>query len=344
MAQNLTSALKDLYDLETHFGMRSDNDNGLLDVIDELRLAAGINDRKQVNDCETSGDWTESNDGVFDMAVGTTGVTIGTNALSLTATTGANGDNVSTNLIDGSALPPVDNMGNRNVDWRRYDYIGGWNYGGAATYGTASELEIGIQNRSKTGAVAWSANQDMNDEMINAIHKRWSVDISALTRNAVEQIRFINQNETASDVGYVDEIEVYKFCNGWGPFSGACIWLPVQSAITLAKGNIAQVTVGTTHRLDSADANSVTIVGPTVIGGTGNAAGSVLACVQASGLAYLQANAANTAGEALQFVAGDLVADAATGEMEEGFATGLEAAGAQYDVIACWIGRGLIEV
>jgi len=337
LAQNLTAALKNLYNLEKHFGMRSPNNNGLLDVLDELRLAAGICEVAQVNDCETLADWTESSSGNFDATLESTNQKVGSGAITLTATVGNTGTDytISTDLINGSAKPDADPRdGERTIDWRKYDYIGGWNFGEATGgYGTAAELEIAIQDMTD-GSPTWATAIPMNTAPVDNVHKRWEVDISALTRERVQQIRFVNQNENAGEAITIDEIEVYKFGNGWGPVRGPCIWLPIKNGVTIAKGNIVEYEAGTTHRCDLEAAAGVETLGPCVIGGVGNAAGTVLACVQVGGLGYLQANAATVNGEGLIWATGHTVEGVATGEEENAFAKGLEAAGAQYDVIA----------
>ncbi|MBC8232811.1 hypothetical protein H8E77_24960 [bacterium] len=353
MATNLGTALKDLYSLEEHFGMRSSMNNGLLDIIDELRLGNGINEQMQINDGETAGDWTEetaaggAGTGYFDVTADTTNERIGTSGMLLTATTGYDAVTeymITTDYINGSAVPGKNLQGEKVIDLRRYDYLGMWNFGIATGgFGTASELEIAIKDLT-SGTATWSSGIDVNVAPTDDVHKRFEIDITTLTREKVSHIGFINKNANAAEAIMVDEIVAYKFGNGWGPVGGPCLFLPIQSAVTLTKGNIAQYTVSTVHRLDAADANSTTVIGPVVIGGTGNAAGTVMGCVQAYGPAYLQANAATTAGEGQQFVAGNLIADGATGEIEECFAKALEAAGAQYDVIACYLVQGLIEV
>jgi len=351
---NLSTALKDLYSLETHFGMRSAEDNGLLDVIDELRLAAGINDQMQINDCETVGDWTEetaggvAGDGVFDVTADTTNERVGTSGMLLTATAGyvAGGTEymITTDYINGSAVPGKNANGQPVLDLRRYDFLGGWNFGIATGgYGTATELEIAIKDLS-SGVATWSAGQDMNVAPADDVHKRFEVDISALTRQKVSHLGFINKNTNAAEAIMVDELVAYKFGNGWGPIGGPCLWLPIQSGVTLARGNIAHFESGIVHRMDITSAEDGTSLGPCVIGGTGNAAGTVLGCAQYAGIAYLQANAATTAYEGFKWIAGHLIADIDAGEEEHAFGKSLEAADAQYDVIACLLTHTPAEV
>jgi len=219
-----------------------------------------------------------------------------------------------------------------------------WNFGIATGgFGAVAELELAIKDLV-SGIATWSSGIDVNVAPTDDVHKRFEIDISALTREKVSHIGFINKNTNAAEAIMVDEIIAYKFGNGWGPVGGPCLWIPIQNGVTLTKGNIAQFTVSTIHRLDAADADSTTVIGPVVIGGTGNAAGTVLGCVQCHGPAYLQANAVATEGEAQQFVAGNLIADGTSGQIEECFCKALEAAGAQYDVIATYLTQGLIEV
>ena len=137
----------------------------------------------------------------------------------------------------------------------------------------------------------------------------------------------------------------YKFGNGKGPIGGPVAFIPIASGQTVARGQIVQINAaevaGMTVQEEAAVA--VNTLGPVVIGGTGVAAGTVKAAVQIGGPAYLRANAATVAGEAVIWQSehatyGHLVEGVSTGVDEQSFAKCLEAAGGQWDDIACIIG------
>ena len=70
---------------------------------------------------------------------------------------------------------------------------------------------------------------------------------------------------------------------------------------------------------------------------TGTAARGVWAYFPGRFFFLVQANAATVAGEGLEWAANGLAAGVSTGAEEEGWAKGLEAAGAQYDhIFACF--------
>jgi hypothetical protein len=87
--------------------------------------------------------------------------------------------------------------------------------------------------------------------------------------------------------------------------------------------------------VQAASAAAGDCLGPVVIGGTGNAVGSVWAVIQIGGLCYLEASAVTVAGEGVEWAAGHQIAGVADGISEFGFARCFEAAGEQYDHILC---------
>lgn len=300
MAQNVGQSIKNLYQLGEHYGFMDNrkgvsgqSQNGLKDVIDELRLAVGIADEILVNDCEAVAEWTESADGDLDVAIESTIIKRGTYSIKLTATTAETG-NVMSTYIDAGAQPTIDKDGNRYMDWRNSDFIGFWATAGASgDFNAASDLQISIRNNG-----TWSTAQDTAVVAYDATNPIWryiEVDISALTRSAVDAIRFENNNPDAADIIYIDEISRYKFGAGKGPAHGPCLILPIASGVSLTRGYIAQLleTAGSVARFDVEAAADTNTIGPVVVGGTGVAGGTVSAAVQVGGVTNLRTAASS---------------------------------------------------
>lgn len=308
------------------------NSQGFLQALEELQRLAGANVIVQVNDCETSGDWSESDNGTFDYAVGASGNRVGTNALTLTGTAATDGTQyVETLLINESAYAPMGPNQKRQMDWTDTNYIGFYlNAVGSANYGTAGEMTIALVN---DGTV--SAHQ--NIAVCAGTEDKWSqVDISSLTRDKVEAIRFYSNNSNTGEAIYVDEIIRYKYQFNGGPAYGAA--LPIVSGTTLTENHWAKWSIN--GALASSSAAAVTDIGPCWLGqssATGTAARSVWAWFPGRYFFLTGCNAATVAGEGLEWAANGLCAGVSNGVEEKGWAKGLEAASEQYDWIwACF--------
>lgn len=340
MATDVKTSILKLYELAKNFGMRSKTDEGLLNFVNEVRLAVGLNEAYLVNNCETVGDFTEDPANQLDVATDAANNKIGTNSIKLSSTVASAGK-VQTTEIENSSVPGVRAKdGVAQMDWRNSDYVGFWFRGnGAAHFGAAGDLKFNIKNNGTWGtAVNVPA-------ATNAVWQRVEIDISGFTRDRVEAIRFENNNADAAEDVQVDYIIRYKFGNGKGPVWGSTIKLPIKSAVTLALGNIAEFEPSTTHRLDLESAAGADTLGPVCIGGVGDANGTVYGVVQVDGLAYLRASAALDAGEGVEWAASHKVAGvaagvgaAAAGNFENVFAKALEAPSAADADIKCHIG------
>ena len=330
--------------------------NGLVDVLNEIRLACGINPILEVNDCQTIGDWTESHDGTFDATADTTNEKIGTTALLLTATADCSNTSivyhVETNFIKGSQIVPANARGEtEGIDWRGYDWLGGWWFGGGANhFGGLGELKLNIENDGAWGEAVNITNPTARVALppmvpTNAVHKRFDVDITSFARNKVTKIRFECTNPTAAEAVSLDDLIVYKYSTGRGPLlsGGATPMVPANAGV-ISRGDIVSYSSGIIHRIEQESAaDQVDNVGVCVVPATGdiNASPPKVAWITKPGsLLYLATNAATQVGEGLIWhsessTEGHLVEGCATGEEEYVFAKGFEAAGAQYDHILC---------
>lgn len=310
-------------------GMRDgDNSQGFFAAIQQLQRAVGLNTIVQVNDCETSGHWTESDDGVFDYAVGATGNRVGTNCLKLTATAATDASQyVQTILINESAYIGKGADGKRQMDWRDTDYIGFWKHAASsAHFGTAGELKFALVNN---GVV--SALQSI-DGTAGTEHHWCQIDISSLSRDRVEAIRFYGNNANAAEDCYIDDIIRYKHQFHGGPLYGC--GFPIKSGTTLTRNQLG------TWSIDGIIASSATEVvadlGPHWFSGataTGTATRSVWAYFPGRFLYLAEASAATVAGEGLISSGAATVEGATDGVEEIAHAKGLEAAGAAGDHI-----------
>ena len=304
------------------------NSQGFLQAIEELQRLAGANTIIQVNDCETSADWTESDSGTFDYAVGTSGDRVGTNALTLTGTGATDGTQyVETLLINESTYVPAGPDGKRQMDWTDTDYIGFYlNAVGSANYGTAGEMTIALVNDGVVSAL-------QNIAVCAGTEDKWSqVDISALDRDKVEAIRFYSTNSNTGEAIYVDDIIRYKYQFNGGPAYGAA--LPIKSGTTLSENHWCTWSIDGV--LAASSAAAVTDVGPCWLGAsskTGTAAQSVWAFFPGRYFFLTGCNAATVAGEGLEWAANGYCAGVSNGVEEKGWAKGLEAASEQYDWI-----------
>jgi len=312
-----------------------DNSQGYGDAIELLMKMVGLNTIIQVNDCETSGDWTESDNGTFDYAVGATGKRVGTNCLKLTTTAATDGSQyVETKLIDESAYVGKNTDTAQVQDWRDTDFIGFWKHSAdSAHFGTDGELKFALVN---DGTV--SALQSIDGSAATEHH--WcQIDISSLDRDKVSAIRFYGNNSNTSENTYIDDIIRYKYQFNGGPLYGC--GLPIKSGTTLSENHWSQWTIDGV--IASNTGANVADLGPCYLGSsskTGTAKRAVWAYFPMRFIFLVQANAATVAGEGLEWAANGLAAGVSTGVEEEGWAKGLEAAGEQYDHIFAMFDTG----
>lgn len=308
--------------------------NDLRAFLHIVMLAAGFNHTVQVNDCETSGDWTESDDGTFDYAVGATGVRVGTNCLALTATAACdNSQYVETDLINESAKCPL-HMGKRQMDWRDTRYLGFWVHNETnGNFGTAGEMQMAIVNN---GTVSDKVNVQA---IVDSVHQYFEIDMesNSWTRDRVEKIRFYCNNANAGEDLYIDDIIRYDISYDRGPLYGCAF--PIKSATALSDADSVRWTIDGLIKwvtaANIADLGTVKLFskGLPVSTLTGDGARSKWGVIPGVFIQIGRANAATIAGEGLQIDANGLYGGVATGVDEKSVAKGLEAAGAQYDDI-----------
>lgn len=322
-------------------GVKKDTDstraNGLEDILEELSLMAGRCAMRSLNDCQTIGDWTESDNGTLDVAADTTNEKTGTSSIKITNTAATDASQyIETKLIDGSAVPaPLspDHNDDGTIDLRDYDYIGGWNFGIATGgFGTAGELQFAIVNNGTASAL-----QNM-PAAVDSVHQRWEIDISALTRDKVEAIRFYGNNANAAEAITIDSICAYKNGNGKGPVMGQCIYLPIASGQTLTRGQIVQINVASIFGAVDVQVEGAAAVnsgGIVVVGGTGVATGKVFAVIQLTGYAYMRAGSTHGigAGEYAGWDSATTIAGEGGANPEFAICKALEAPGADSDDI-----------
>lgn len=328
---------RNLQELVAAFGMEdqsSSRQQGLRDVLNQLQLSAGFNLIHPVNDCETVGEFTESTDGEFDVAAAGSGKE-GSNAIKMTATT-ADAGYVYTDDIYNSGPIPTDVNTDQHMDWRDSNYVGWWQKCDTG-FNTAGEMQFRIKNNG-----TWSAAQNVAAGT-DSVWQRQEIDISSLDRDKVEEIRFDNNNDNAAEAVQVDAIIRYMHSNGKGPVLGPCMAFPIKSGVTIARGNICEFEAGTTRRIDLEAAAGVETLGPCVVGGTGNAQGTVWAVVQIGGLAYLRAGGTIVAGEGCIWGAAHTIIGATTGEDENNFAKALEGGAVNVDLM-CFIAKAVTFV
>lgn len=306
MSQNIRSAIKDLIALGGSFGYYdrqtnrdgTNRDNGLRDVLDEVRLSSGIGDEVLVNDCEAVADWTESTSGEFDVAIEDTIIKVGTYSIKLSSTTAASG-NVSTNYINAGTLGTVDPFtGRRQQNWNNSDFVIFWGTTDTnAHFATAGDMTLNIANYGDptAGQVDWGTAVNVPAVTYDAtnIWRSLAIEITSFTRNKVEQIRFENEEPTGSQDIYIDQIVRCKFTDGKGPLRAPCIPLPAKSAEVILQGNIVRYDVTTRRAINWVSAAAGGDVGPCVIPGTGNAAGTVMVWIANSGIARMRTAASS---------------------------------------------------
>jgi|GEM_PF-1148519 len=322
----------------------SGNGQGMYDLLKHLMFSAGLNHIVQVNDCETSGDWTESDNGTFDYAVAATGKRVGTNCLSLTATAATDGTQyVQTKLINESATIPGIGGRGASMDWRDTDYIGFWKHAASsAHFGTAGELKFAIVNNGVVNGsltVPGTAQAAISvGGTAGTVHHWCEIDLRNYARDKVEAIRFYGNNANTSEVTYIDDIIRYKLSYGNAPFYGC--GYPITSGVTVGDGRPVAWSIDGLAL--SASAAAIADLGPAWLAGdasrVGTAKRNTWAMIPGCQIVLIEANAATTAGDHVEWAAVDsdnigLWADVTTTATGKGVAIALEAAGAQYDWI-----------
>jgi len=319
----------------------SGNGQGMYDLLKHLMFSAGLNHIVQVNDCETSGDWTESDNGTLDYAVAATGKRVGTNCLSITNTAATDGTQyVQTKLINESATVPGIGGRGASMDWRDTDYVGFWKHAAnSAHFGTAGELKFAIVNDGVVNPISGVAQSAINvPGTAGTVHHWCEIDLRNYDRDKVEAIRFYGNNSNTSEVAYIDDIIRYKLSYGNAPFYGC--GYPITSGVTVSDGRPVAWSIDGLAL--SASAAAIADLGPAWLAGDSSRVGvakrSVWAMVPGCQIVLVQANAATTAGDHIEWAAVDgdnigLWADVTTTATGKGVAIALEAAGAQYDWI-----------
>lgn len=308
---------------------------GLSALLDMLSFGAGVNTIILVNNCEAAAThFTESDNGTFDVDTTTTD-RAGTNAVQMITTAATDATQyIETKYINRSALPAQRTVsGKRQMDWRDTRYLGFWKSGlTTGEFGTATELKVGIVNDGTLQTV-------QNTCAISATEVRWcEIDMEAAewSRDKVEAVRFYGNLATTNEAAVIDMITRYQLSYDRGPYYG-CMF-PVKSAEALSQGDTVAWSI---DGLVKEAAAAVDTLGPVhlykngapVTSATGNAQLDVWGIVPGVRIFIGRANAANTAGDWLEWAANGLYADVTTTTTEKGFAKGLEAAGEQYDDI-----------
>lgn len=307
MSQNIRNAIKDLISLGSSFGYYdkqtnrdgTNRDNGLRDVLDEVRLSSGIGDEVLVNDCEAVADWTENDDGELDVAIDSTDYKVGTYSIKLTSTTAETG-NVSTDYINAGNIAIVDPTSQRQQqNWNNSDFIILWATAADASgdFATAGDLTLNLQNYGNptAGQAAWGTAVNVPAVTYDgtAIWRSLAIEITSFTRNKIEQIRFENNEPTSGQAINIDEIVRCKFTDGKGPLRAPCIPLPAKSAEAILQGNIVRYDVTTRRAINWVTAAAGGDIGPCVIPGTGNASGTRMVWVANSGIARMRTAASS---------------------------------------------------
>jgi len=322
-------------------GVKRDSDttraNGLEDILEELSLMSGRCAVFSLNDCETAGDWTESDNGTLDVAADTTNEKTGASSIKITNTAATDESQyIETKYVNGSAVPaPLspDHNDDGEIDLRDYDYIGGWVFGIATGgFGTAGELTFGLVNN---GTASSTVNMPA---AADNVHQRFELDISSLDRNKVSAIRFYGNNTNAAEAITIDSICAYKNGNGRGPVMGQCIYLPIESGQTLTRGQIVQVNVASIFGTPSVQVEAAAACnsgGVVVVGGLGVAGGTVFATIQIAGYAYMRAGSSHGigAGEYAGWDSATTLAGEGGANPEFAICKALEAPGADNDDI-----------
>jgi hypothetical protein len=335
------------HELAEHIGPGMFNPNveglGLSGLLEPLMLAAGINVIIQVNDTQTSGDWTESDDTTFDFAVGSAGTRVGTNALKLTATASTdNSQYVQTLFIDESSRIGINtSSAKRQQDWRNTRYIGWWHHAvQSAEYGTLGEMQFAIVN---DGTLQTKVELDGN---VTTSHQWQQIDMEdiegdgtnvAWDRDKVEAIRFYSNNTNTGEDYYANNIIRYQISYDRGPLYG-CMF-PITSGTTLANGETVAWSIS--GLVASSSAAAVADLGPVrlfqdglpVISATGTATRNVWGFVPGVYIFIGRSNGSCTAGDLAEWASSRHLTDVTTTATSKGFAMALETDGEAEDDI-----------
>jgi len=313
----------------------TDPDLGFEDLLEKVMFATGLNHIIQVNDCETSADWSESDNGTLDYAVGVTGKRVGTNCLLLTETAACdNSQYVSTAHIDESTIISS-KFGKRQVDWSDTKYLGFWVYNeDNGDYSVAGEASIAIVSNGVL------QTKMPIQAIVDDVHQWFQVDMVAagwdLTK--VEEIRFYANNANTGENLYIDDIIRYQIAYNDAPLYGCSF--PIKSAEVLTNGDNVRWTVdGITIGDDSEVVNDLGM--GELFGASSTGTAKRDKWVTIPGIHIFLARAAETtaAGEGLIFASATEVEGVGDGLEEKANCKGLEA-GADHDDIFCIRGLG----
>ena len=314
-------------------GLKSNDSDltGLYDALQMIQLGA-INHIVQVNDCETSGDWTESDNGVFDVAVNSTGKRVGTNNVQLTATGSTdNTQYVETLFVDESAKLGNAPGASDGLDYSDTRYFGFWYHAvSSAHYGTDGEMKVALLYMDDT----ISSKVDLTGA-VTTVHAWFEVDMvsEGWVRKRVKGLRFYSNNTNAGEILNIDDILRYELSNGIGPIYGSAF--PIKSGITLTKGRIAAWSI---DGLVEEGATAIDTLGQCVFldkGATavGVATRNVYGVMPGLYIQMVKINASTVTGEGLIWGTSTSWIGVATGVDEHAVYKGLETGGAAGDVI-----------
>ncbi len=328
------------HDLAEHIGPGMFNPNvgglGLSALLEALMITAGINVIIQVNDCETSGDWSESDDTTFDFVVGSTGKRVGTNQLKMTAT--ASTDNtqfVETLFIDESEKVGIHTSSEkRQMDWRNTRYIGWWAHAeDSAEYGTDGEMTFAIVN---DGTV--QSKVDLTG-LVTTVHQWQEIDMvtQGWSRDKVEAIRFFSNNTNTGEDYYADDIIRYQISYNKGPMYG-CMF-PIKSGTALTEGDLVKWSID--GLIASASSAVVADLGPVklfknglpIASGTGTAKRNLWGFVPGMYIFIGRSDGSCTAGDLGEWASARHLTDVTTTTTGLGVAKALETDGAAEDDI-----------
>jgi len=312
----------------------TDDGNDLQSFMTLLRVAAGLNHIIQINDCETAADFTESDNGVFDVAASAaTGKRVGTNCMKLSSTGACDGTQYVQSLLIDESSKIARSDGKRQADWRDSNYIGFWIHNETSgDYSTAGEMKFAIVNNGT------ESTQSSIPALTDSVHAWYQVDISGYRRDQVESIRFYADVGAGEDL-YVDDIIRYQVQFNGGPLYGKSF--PITSGTTLSENHWAQWTAD--GLIASVTAANVADLGPSYLGASskvGVAGRSVHALVPLAYIFLIKVGGAVVAGEGLEWKANGSADGGATGVDENCFAKALEAGGADGDWIFATLDGG----
>lgn len=310
-----------------------DADLGFENLLEKIMFAAGLNHIIQVNDCEDSTGYTESDSGTFDFETfASTGHRVGSNCLLMTATLACDNSQYVQLINIDESLPIAKRYGKRQMDWTDTRFLGFWvhNAGNAGDFGTEGELQIAlvcdggvVQTKVKVQAIVNTVHQWFEIDMIDA---GWD-----LTK--VESLRFYSNNTNATEVIFIDDILRYQISYCSKPYYGCSI--PIKPDATITNGQLVRWTIdgaipftGSAH---IADVGHAYLYGNSTL--VGNAKRNKWVMVPGMHIGLLRVEASVTAGFGLETTDGILVEVITAGGDEKGFAKALEGADDKYDDI-----------